>query len=82
MLADDSTDGETRCMIMALIAGVTQLAECLLPKQNVVGSNPITRSRDPVHRGSGFVVLRAETMDIAKVTASAPCYTATVAWFQ
>jgi hypothetical protein len=25
-------------------AGVTQLAECLLPKQNVVGSNPITRS--------------------------------------
>ena len=27
-----------------LSAGVTQLAECLLPKQNVVGSNPITRS--------------------------------------
>ena len=27
-----------------LYAGVTQLAECLLPKQNVVGSNPITRS--------------------------------------
>jgi hypothetical protein len=25
-------------------AGVTQLAECLLPKQNVVGSSPITRS--------------------------------------
>ena len=24
-------------------AGVTQLAECLLPKQDVVGSNPITR---------------------------------------
>ena len=27
-----------------LDAGVTQLAECLLPKQNVVGSSPITRS--------------------------------------
>jgi hypothetical protein len=26
-------------------AGVTQLVECLLPKQNVVGSSPITRSR-------------------------------------
>jgi hypothetical protein len=26
------------------VAGVTQLAECLLPKQNVVGSSPITRS--------------------------------------
>lgn len=26
-------------------AGVTQLEECLLPKQNVVGSSPITRSR-------------------------------------
>ena len=26
------------------VAGVTQLAECLLPKQDVVGSNPITRS--------------------------------------
>src|SRR5829696_4360468 len=25
-------------------AGVTQLAECLLPKQDVVGSNPIARS--------------------------------------
>jgi hypothetical protein len=25
-------------------AGVTQLAECLLPKQNVDGSNPFTRS--------------------------------------
>ena len=25
-------------------AGVTQLVECLLPKQNVVGSSPITRS--------------------------------------
>lgn len=27
-----------------ICAGVTQLAECLLPKQNVVGSSPITRS--------------------------------------
>src|SRR5829696_3123543 len=26
-------------------AGVTQLAECLLPKQDVVGSNPIARSK-------------------------------------
>jgi hypothetical protein len=26
-------------------AGVTQLVECLLPKQNVVGSSPITRSQ-------------------------------------
>ena len=26
-------------------AGVTQLVECLLPKQNVVGSSPITRSK-------------------------------------
>ncbi len=25
-------------------AGVTQLAECLLPKQNVAGSNPVSRS--------------------------------------
>ncbi len=29
----------------AIDAGVTQLAECLLPKQDVVGSNPIARSR-------------------------------------
>ena len=28
----------------AIDAGVTQLAECLLPKQDVVGSNPIARS--------------------------------------
>ena len=27
-----------------LHAGVTQLAECLLPKQNVAGSNPVSRS--------------------------------------
>jgi hypothetical protein len=27
-----------------LYAGVTQLVECLLPKQNVTGSNPVTRS--------------------------------------
>ena len=25
-------------------AGVTQLAECLLPKQDVAGSNPVSRS--------------------------------------
>src|SRR5258705_11986211 len=29
-------------------AGVTQLAECLLPKQNVAGSNPVSRST-PLH---------------------------------
>ena len=29
---------------LAVDAGVTQLVECLLPKQDVVGSNPITRS--------------------------------------
>jgi hypothetical protein len=35
-------------------AGVTQLAECLLPKQNVAGSNPVSRSTLPYstyHRG-------------------------------
>ena len=30
-------------------AGVTQLAECLLPKQDVAGSNPVSRS-NPVFR--------------------------------
>ena len=30
--------------IAASRAGVTQLAECLLPKQNVAGSNPVSRS--------------------------------------
>lgn len=30
--------------ILLCSAGVTQLVECLLPKQNVVGSSPITRS--------------------------------------
>jgi hypothetical protein len=30
--------------IRASRAGVTQLAECLLPKQNVAGSNPVSRS--------------------------------------
>ena len=29
-------------------AGVTQLAECLLPKQNVAGSNPVSRSTSAV----------------------------------
>ena len=29
-------------------AGVTQLAECLLPKQNVAGSNPVSRSTSPL----------------------------------
>ena len=31
----------------SLRAGVTQLAECLLPKQNVAGSNPVSRSTFP-----------------------------------
>ena len=31
-------------------AGVTQLAECLLPKQNVAGSNPVSRSTFPSGR--------------------------------
>ena len=31
-----------------LRAGVTQLAECLLPKQNVAGSNPVSRSTSPI----------------------------------
>ena len=33
-----------RARIGASRAGVTQLAECLLPKQNVAGSNPVSRS--------------------------------------
>jgi TfoX/Sxy family transcriptional regulator of competence genes len=33
-------------------AGVTQLAECLLPKQNVAGSNPVSRSI-PRQAGAG-----------------------------
>ena len=28
-------------------AGVTQLVECLLPKQNVAGSSPVSRSTSP-----------------------------------
>ena len=32
-------------------AGVTQLAECQLPKLNVAGSNPVSRST-PLHRWS------------------------------
>ena len=33
-------------------AGVTQLAECLLPKQNVAGSNPVSRSSFPFVRST------------------------------
>src|SRR4051812_30155699 len=46
-----SCDGWTRSECPAILrqnstnAGVTQPVECLLPKQNVVGSSPITRSR-------------------------------------
>ncbi len=34
------------------LAGVTQPVECLLPKQNVVGSSPITRSLPRKYAGS------------------------------
>lgn len=37
---------DPRPILTATQAGVTQLVECLLPKQNVVGSSPITRSRN------------------------------------
>lgn len=44
-----ASNASTVAMTSAIIgvrqhAGVTQLVECLLPKQNVVGSSPITRS--------------------------------------
>ena len=32
-------------------AGVTQSVECLLPKQDVAGSNPVSRSKLPNLRG-------------------------------
>jgi hypothetical protein len=44
-------------IIIYMHAGVTQLAECLLPKQNVVGSNPITRSVARKPQGAGFFVV-------------------------
>lgn len=37
--------GQASAIIELPSAGVTQLVECLLPKQNVVGSSPITRSK-------------------------------------
>lgn len=44
--------------IMAVyLAGVAQLAERLLPKQNVVGSSPITRSASPRVMTRGLVFL-------------------------
>ena len=46
--------GATITTNQRLFAGVTQLAECLLPKQDVVGSNPITRSDEPPVGGSHF----------------------------
>jgi hypothetical protein len=49
-------------------AGVTQLAECLLPKQNVAGSNPVSRSTSPLScskrhsaRGCGLPDCRVES---------------------
>ena len=36
--------------LCGLHAGVTQLAECLLPKQNVAGSNPVSRSKSQLSR--------------------------------
>jgi hypothetical protein len=44
MVFSGGTDGE----IPSSRAGVTQLAECLLPKQNVAGSNPVSRSTSPL----------------------------------
>jgi hypothetical protein len=56
--ADDGQTGATRSTWRMLylcpdtVAGVTQLVECLLPKQNVVGSSPITRSaKCPAYQG-------------------------------
>ena len=39
-------------------AGVTQLAECQLPKLNVAGSNPVSRSTFPVIRRGPDIVGR------------------------
>ena len=33
-------------LVYLIYAGVTQLVECLLPKQDAAGSSPVTRSND------------------------------------
>ena len=44
----ESRAGSSSAVKSAGWAGVTQLAECLLPKQNVAGSNPVSRSNLPI----------------------------------
>jgi hypothetical protein len=51
---DLGRDAESRARIRASRAGVTQLAECLLPKQNVAGSNPVSRSNPLLLDSRGF----------------------------
>ena len=41
-------------LIQPLVSGCNSGVECLLPKQNVVGSNPITRSAHPNPTGAGL----------------------------
>ncbi len=54
-LAPSPTAPEARSAIKCVRrAGVTQLAEYLLPKQNVAGSNPVSRSKLPPIRHAPF----------------------------
>ena len=43
-------------------AGVTQLAECLLPKQNVAGSNPVSRSNPALIDELNWAVAEMEAL--------------------
>src|SRR3954471_7418374 len=52
-----------RARIAASRAGVTQLAECLLPKQNVAGSNPVSRSTSAT-RSDPSDVLRSQRVEV------------------
>src|SRR3990170_3836415 len=61
------TDGS----IEASRAGVTQLAECLLPKQNVAGSNPVSRSTSSFVL-SATLCLRAHQVQGVVATLSCP----------
>src|ERR1035437_8900981 len=47
----DGPSGRQTLSASVIRAGVTQLAECLLPKQNVAGSNPVSRSTSPQTAG-------------------------------
>ena len=64
-LTDFVWTSHRRRAILQPSAGVTQLVECLLPKQNVVGSSPITRSTlkspAPMCRALAFERIRALT---------------------